>query len=79
MIVDVYSTLSRLVRDGLIEVNGVESGGGPDRKRYAIASTGVTDVHEWLTTPEKPELYPRNTLYTKVLARLSGCIRGILG
>ncbi|KAA2255907.1 PadR family transcriptional regulator [Solihabitans fulvus] len=69
----VYSTLSRLLRDGLVEVNGVEAGGGPDRKRYAITSSGVTDVHGWLTTPEKPELYLQNTLYTKVvLALLSG-------
>jgi DNA-binding PadR family transcriptional regulator len=69
----VYSTLSRLLRHGLIEVNGVEPGGGPDRKRYAITSAGVTDVHEWLTTAEKPEPYLQNTLYTKVvLALLSG-------
>lgn len=69
----VYSTLSRLLRDGLVEVNGVEAGGGPERKRYAITAAGVTDVHSWLTTPEKPELYLQNTLYTKVvLALLSG-------
>ncbi|AHI01762.1 PadR family transcriptional regulator [Kutzneria viridogrisea] len=69
----VYSTLSRLLRDGLVEVEGVEAGGGPDRKRYAITGAGVTDVHEWLATPEKPEPYLQNTLYTKVvLALLSG-------
>ncbi|MBV9845494.1 MAG: PadR family transcriptional regulator [Kutzneria sp.] len=69
----VYSTLSRLLRDGLVEVDGVETGDGPDRKRYAITSIGVTDVEGWLATPEKPEPYLQNTLYAKVvLAMLSG-------
>jgi DNA-binding PadR family transcriptional regulator len=69
----VYSTLSRLLRDGLIEVAGVENGDGPDRKRYAITSAGITDIDGWLRQPERPEPYLQNTLYTKVvLALLSG-------
>jgi DNA-binding PadR family transcriptional regulator len=69
----VYSTLSRLLRDGLVSESGVEAGGGPSRKRYAITSAGVTDVDRWLTTPEPPQPYLQNTLYTKVvLALLSG-------
>ncbi|CAM5307096.1 hypothetical protein SBADM41S_09698 [Streptomyces badius] len=32
----VYSTMSRLLKNGLVEVDGVESEGGPERKRYAI-------------------------------------------
>lgn len=69
----VYSTLSRLLRNGLVEENGVESGAGPDRKRYAITEAGVTNLAEWLVTPESPSLYLHNTLYTKVvLALLSG-------
>ena len=33
----------------------------------------MTDVEHWLGTPEKPEPYLQNTLYTKVvLALLSG-------
>ncbi len=69
----VYSTLSRLLRDGLVEENGVEPGGGPSRKRYAITAAGVTDVEQWLATPETPQPYLQNTLYTKVvLALLSG-------
>jgi DNA-binding PadR family transcriptional regulator len=69
----VYSTLSRLLKNGLVEVTGVESGDGPDRKRYTITEAGVTDVETWLRTPEKPVAYLQNTLYTKVvLALLSG-------
>ncbi|GAA4001839.1 PadR family transcriptional regulator [Allokutzneria multivorans] len=74
----VYSTLSRLLRNGLVQVDGTEAGGGPERKRYAITDAGVTDVDEWLGTPEKPELYLQNTLYAKVvLALMSG--RGAQG
>ena len=32
----VYSTLARLLKNGLVEVDGVEPGEGPERKRYAI-------------------------------------------
>ncbi|CCH35362.1 PadR family transcriptional regulator [Actinosynnema sp. NPDC047251] len=69
----VYTTLSRLLRNGLVAEAGVESGDGPERKRYAITDAGVTDVEQWLGTAEKPEPYLQNTLYTKVvLALLSG-------
>jgi DNA-binding PadR family transcriptional regulator len=69
----VYATLSRLLKNGLVEVDGVEPGGGPERKRYAVTSAGVTDVERWLGQPEKPEPYLQNTLYAKVvLALLTG-------
>jgi DNA-binding PadR family transcriptional regulator len=68
----VYSTLARLLKNGLVEVES-EPGDGPDRKRYAITSAGVTDVGSWLAHAEKPEPYLQSTLYTKVvLALLTG-------
>ncbi|WP_175407715.1 PadR family transcriptional regulator [Streptomyces sp. TRM64462] len=69
----VYSTMSRLLKNGLVQVDAVEPGDGPERKRYAITEAGVTDVEQWLTRPEKPEPYLQSTLYTKVvLALLTG-------
>ena len=69
----VYSTLSRLLKSGLVTEAGVEAGDGPDRKRYAITDAGVTDVESWLNTPEKPDVYLQNVLHAKVvLALLSG-------
>lgn len=69
----VYATLSRLLKNGLVEVDGVEPGAGPERKRYAITDAGVTDVAQWLAQPEHPEPYLQSTLYTKVvLALLTG-------
>ncbi|ALG14060.1 PadR family transcriptional regulator [Kibdelosporangium phytohabitans] len=66
----VYSTLSRLLRNGMVEENGVEPGGGPERKRYAITDDGVTNLETWLTSPEDPAPYLQNTLYTKVVLAL---------
>ncbi|HEX5595827.1 MAG TPA: PadR family transcriptional regulator [Micromonosporaceae bacterium] len=66
----VYATLSRLLKNGLIEIDGVEPGDGPDRKRYAITEAGVTDVQRWLSQPEKPDLYLQSRLYTKVVLAL---------
>ena len=66
----VYSTMSRLLKNGLVEVDGIEAGDGPERKRYAITEAGITDVQQWLATPEKPEPYLQSTLYTKVVLAL---------
>ncbi|WP_049654431.1 PadR family transcriptional regulator [Kitasatospora sp. MY 5-36] len=69
----VYATLSRLLKNGLVVVEGVEAGGGPDRKRYAITDAGVTDLADWLAHPEDPQPYLQSTLYQKVvLAILTG-------
>lgn len=69
----VYATLSRLLRHGFVVVDGVEPGGGPERKRYAITASGVADVDAWLGEPERPEPYLQTTLYAKVvLALLTG-------
>ncbi|MFD4350328.1 PadR family transcriptional regulator [Streptomyces coelicoflavus] len=66
----VYSTMSRLLKNGLVEVEGIEAGGGPERKRYAITAAGITDVERWLTVPQKPDPYLQSTLYTKVVLAL---------
>jgi DNA-binding PadR family transcriptional regulator len=69
----VYATLSRLLKNGLVELDGVEAGDGPDRKRYAITEAGVADVDLWLGQPEAPQPYLQSTLYAKVvLALLTG-------
>lgn len=69
----VYSTLGRLQRDGLVEAVSEQPGKGPDRKVYAITSDGVTDLDQWLRSPEAPEPDVRSVLFGKVLlAVLSG-------
>lgn len=69
----VYSTLSRLLRDGEIKVVGVERVDGPDRTTYALTADGVTHLERWLAEPEDAAPYLKSTVYTKVvLALLSG-------
>jgi DNA-binding PadR family transcriptional regulator len=69
----VYTTLARLRRDGLVDISAVESGAGPERKLYLITPTGVADLERWLYEPEPPETYRRKGLFTKVvLALMSG-------
>ncbi|WP_433304660.1 PadR family transcriptional regulator [Actinoplanes sp. CA-030573] len=69
----VYAALVRLQRNGLAEFVGVEAGGGPDRRLYAITELGVEELSTWLTTPEPASSYARGVLFTKtVLALTSG-------
>jgi DNA-binding PadR family transcriptional regulator len=60
----VYTTLQRLERDGLVEAD-VE--GERSQKRYRITSGGAEELAGWLRTP--PELVPppRDELVIKVL------------
>ena len=69
----VYASLSRLLRDGLVVVDSVERDEGPDRKLYAITPRGVARLEEWLLDPIDPASYLRSEQFTKiVLALLSG-------
>ena len=66
----VYSTLGRLERDRKVRAAGVESGEGPERRRYAITRTGVTDLERWLCEPEQPEPHLQTVLFSKVVLAL---------
>ncbi|MEU8657355.1 PadR family transcriptional regulator [Actinoplanes philippinensis] len=66
----VYTTLAKLLKNGLVTVDGTDSGHGPDRKRYTITDAGVTDVQRWLDEPEKPDQYLKSSLYAKVIGAL---------
>ena len=69
----VYASLSRLLRDGLVVVDAVEREVGPDRKRYAITPDGVTRLEGWLVDPVDPRTYLQSEQFTKVvLALISG-------
>jgi DNA-binding PadR family transcriptional regulator len=64
----VYTTLQRLERDGLVESDDGE--GERSQKRYRITAAGDRALAEWLRTP--PELVPppRDELVIKVLVAL---------
>ncbi len=66
----VYSTLSRLARDGKVVISDLEPGEGPDRKRYVITDLGATEVDAWLTEPVAPEPHLQTVLFAKVTLAL---------
>lgn len=69
----VYATLARLARDGLVEAGEPEPGAGPERKRYVITQTGVSEIAGWLAEPVPPEPHLQPVLFAKVvLALLTG-------
>jgi DNA-binding PadR family transcriptional regulator len=65
-----YATLGRLERDGLVAPDGLEPGHGPERKRFVITDDGVTDLDRWIREPETPEPYLQPTLFVKVVLAL---------
>lgn len=69
----VYATLSRLERDGLVQVVAIESAEGPERKLYAITKSGVSELEQWLNTPQPETEHTPGELFAKVtLALMSG-------
>jgi DNA-binding PadR family transcriptional regulator len=63
----VYTTLQRLERDGLVESDDAEDG---PQKRYQITPAGGQALHEWLVTPSDAAP-PRDELVIKVMVALA--------
>ncbi len=66
----VYTTLTRLMRDGWIVAIGAEAGTGPERKRYGITPAGRARVLEWIFTPEVPSETLQSDLFAKTIIAL---------
>jgi DNA-binding PadR family transcriptional regulator len=64
----VYNTLQRLERDGLVESDGT-SDEGP-QKGYRITAEGEQELARWLCTPPDLSSPPRDELVMKVLVAL---------
>jgi DNA-binding PadR family transcriptional regulator len=64
----VYTTLQRLERDGLVESSDPE-GEGP-QKGYRLTAAGSRELDEWLRTPPDTWEPPRDELVIKVLVAL---------
>jgi DNA-binding PadR family transcriptional regulator len=65
----VYTTLQRLERDGLV-VADEEGERSQKQRRYRITSTGAHELAEWLRTPPDLVPPPRDELVIKVLVAL---------
>jgi DNA-binding PadR family transcriptional regulator len=63
----VYTTLQRLERDGLVET---DADGRRSQKRYRISAAGAEELAKWLRTPTDLVPPPRDELVIKVLVAL---------
>jgi DNA-binding PadR family transcriptional regulator len=63
----VYTTLQRLERDGLIESDDAEEG---PQKGFRITTAGSQELDDWLRTPPDTAAPPRDELVIKVLVGL---------
>jgi DNA-binding PadR family transcriptional regulator len=63
----VYTTLQRLERDGLIASDGADAG---NQTMYLITETGVAELENWLRRPPDTAHPPRDELVIKVLVAL---------
>jgi DNA-binding PadR family transcriptional regulator len=66
----VYATLGRLLRDGLVVAAGQDRDGGPDRTAYTLTDTGLAALMTWMRTVEPPMPHLGGTLLTKVVVTL---------
>ena len=62
----VYTTLNRLDRDGLIAKGAVERVAGPDRTAYALTPEGRLELSRWLEEVEPPSPFVANALAMKL-------------
>jgi DNA-binding PadR family transcriptional regulator len=65
----VYTTLQRLERDGLVDADG-EGDRSQKQKRYRITPAGADELADWLRTPPDLVPPPRVELVIKVLVAL---------
>jgi DNA-binding PadR family transcriptional regulator len=64
----VYSTLSRLSRDGLVEETAEAE--EPGKVVYRLTEAGQAELAAWFTTPVAPAEHPRDELAIKVALAL---------
>jgi DNA-binding PadR family transcriptional regulator len=62
----VYTTLERLGRDGLVAHEVVSQVERPDKKVYALTDEGRRQLHDWLATPSPLNLDLRNETFLKL-------------
>jgi DNA-binding PadR family transcriptional regulator len=65
----VYTTVQRLERDGLVESDGDDERDSP-QKRFRITADGERELSKWLRTPPDMSSPPRDELVIKVLVAL---------
>ncbi len=66
----VYATLTRLERQGLVAVQGTQTGGGPERTVYALTDPGAHRAAAWLAEPADVSSSSADEIVRKTVAAL---------
>ncbi|MFF3058252.1 PadR family transcriptional regulator [Streptomyces sp. NPDC057909] len=66
----VYTTLQRLVRDGLAAVEGTDSDGGPERTLYRSTDEGSRELARWADEVTPPAPFVTNEIFAKVVVSI---------
>ena len=68
----VYTTLARMEKGGLVSEQAIEQDGGPEKRIYAITPDGEKELRAWFAEDALPE-HHHDELYLKLmLALISG-------
>ena len=65
----VYTTLTRLEKSGLVTEQAVEQDAGPEKRIYAITLAGQSTLQEWFTEGARPE-HQRDPFFLKLMLAL---------
>jgi DNA-binding PadR family transcriptional regulator len=68
----VYTTMARLERDGLVSRENVAQGDRPDKKVYALTDAGRTALATWLDEAEDAPALKSDLILKLFAARLTG-------
>ena len=63
----IYSSLERLARDGLVVEQGTERSGGPDKRVWTLTASGREEVAAWFAAPVPRDYRLRDELYLKLM------------
>jgi DNA-binding PadR family transcriptional regulator len=66
----VYATLGRLERGGLVEVLETRAGSGPERTVYALTDGGASELAAWLAEPAAAAATSTDEIVRKTVAAL---------
>jgi len=66
----IYTTLTRLERGGLIAEAALEQAGGPEKRIYALTPAGREALRDWLCAPVKTE-HQRDEFFLKLMIGLA--------
>ncbi|RJQ55514.1 MAG: PadR family transcriptional regulator [Actinobacteria bacterium] len=62
----VYTTLTRLEEQGMIECSSIMQAGGPEKRIYSITDEGRRELEDWLSRPV-PASHQRDAFFLKLM------------